>query len=156
MADGNLFVKSRKSSSKRGGGVTLNQHQSWWKRLKIVAEALQRSTGDVRQCLTWCHQVEILICLQTEQIHHLGDHFTMLPGEHHTGVDGIRGAEFLNDRRQLDGFRTSAKHDGHAGLGSHRQSTGGGILIAFHQAPTKASLAWSVISAKLNPAAEPA
>ena len=64
--------------------------------------------------LTWCHQVEILICLQTEQIHHLGDHLTMLPREHQ-GVNDITSAEFLNDKRQLDGFWSSAKHDGHAG-----------------------------------------
>ena len=56
----------------------------------------------------------------------------------------------MDHRSELDRFRSGAKHDGDAGLGSHRNRVGEEILSGFHPAPMKRSLANSAAVAKLN------
>ena len=85
MTDRYLLIERCQTGRKCRGRIPLNQNNLGRKILKIVPQALQRSAGDVGQCLAWCHQVEILVGLQTEEIHHLGHHFPVLTGQHNPG-----------------------------------------------------------------------
>ena len=73
----------------------------------------------MRQGLTGCHQIEILIRLKMEQIHHLAHHFAVLTGQDDTGVQCITGLARPDDRSQLDRLGTRSQNDRHAGLFSH-------------------------------------
>ena len=61
MANGNLLVEGGQAGRKGGGGVPLHQHQLRGVGLEIIAKALQRGAGHMREGLAWSHQVQILI-----------------------------------------------------------------------------------------------
>jgi hypothetical protein len=74
--------------------------------MKIIPQALQCSAGDVSQCLAWCHQVEIPVGLQSEEIHHLGDHFPVLTRQHNSGRYGLTCLKRADHGSEFDRLRT--------------------------------------------------
>ena len=123
MTNRDLLVKRSQTSGKRRGGVALHQDQLRWIGLKVFPQPLQRSTGDMCQGLTGGHQIEILIRLEMEQIHHLAHHFAVLTGQDDTGLQCITGLKRPDDRSQLDRLRTRSQNDRDAGLFSHSIQT---------------------------------
>ena len=114
-----LLIEGSKGCSEGRGGVPLNQHELWWERLKIITQPLKGRTGHVGEGLPWCHQIEIQISAQAKQIHHLRHHLPVLACQYDSGFQELTGPEFLDHRRQFDGFRPRAQDDCHAWQASH-------------------------------------
>lgn len=81
--------------------------------------------------LTRRHQVEILIGLESEQIHHLCHHLAMLTGEHDSGGQCLASLERADHRSKLDGLRTGPQNDRDAGVIGHAITSDRRILRAF-------------------------
>ena len=123
MTNRDLLVKRSQTSGKRRSGVALHQDQLRWIGLKVFPQPLQRSTSDMGQGLPGGHQIEILIRLEMEQIHHLTHHLAVLTGQDNTGLQCITGLKRPDDRSQLDRLRTRSQNDRDAGLFSHSIQT---------------------------------
>ena len=85
----------------------------------------------MREGLAWGHQTEILVGLQTEQIHHLRDHLAMLTRQHHAGGERTAMTECLDDGGKLDRLRAGTQHDRDPGLIHRCLRSVAGILRAF-------------------------
>lgn len=63
--------------------------------------------------MVWLHYVEIVLWLDAEDLEHLIEHLTVLPGYAYRTLGPGFALECLDYRRQLDGLRASAKDDGY-------------------------------------------
>ena len=124
MPHRNLLVEGSQGTGKSGGGVALHQHQIGALAGEFLLQPLQGRTGDVGERLVGGHQGQIVIGLQTEQIHHLAHHLAMLAGEHHSGAEILGGQKSQDHRGQLDRLRPGAQNDGDQGARRLRQGRG--------------------------------
>ncbi|MNZ72620.1 hypothetical protein D3C78_910010 [compost metagenome] len=104
-----LLIVGRQRCAEGGGGVSVNQNNVRLERGENRFHALQDSGGYIGQILARLHDVQIEVRLNPEQVEHLIEHFAMLAGNTHLGVETIVCSQGKSERCHLDGFGTSAE-----------------------------------------------
>ena len=112
MAHGQALVEGRQGTGKGRGGVPLDQDEVGPELNEFLAQPFQRCGGDVGEGLVGCHQFQVPIRLDGEQVHHLADHLAVLTGEDHPAAEVATGLEGPNHGGHFDGFRTRAQNKG--------------------------------------------
>src|SRR5205085_7822281 len=72
----------------------------------------QHTRGNSAERLVVGHEVKVDIGLNAKDVHDLIEHLAVLRRRDQDGLELVSAIlQFKNDRRQLDGFRTRAKHN---------------------------------------------
>ena len=80
MAHRNVLVEGRQGAGKRGGGIALHEQHGRLLGLDHRLEGCQDARGDLRECLPWLHQVEVVIRRDFEGGQYLVEHGAVLRG----------------------------------------------------------------------------
>ncbi len=101
---------SGEARGKSGGGITLDHHAIDRVISKKLRQARQDPGGYVGQIPPWEHHTQIHGQLKTKQLENLTYHLPMLAGGVQQKFDFRPMSTRLDDRRQLDRFRSRSEH----------------------------------------------
>ena len=112
VADGHLVIKRSQRTGESRGRVAVDEHQIGPGGLEHLVHTEQRARGNGRERLLLLHDVQVVITLEVENVHHGIEHFAVLPGQAADALEILAGSQLQNERRHLDCLRPRAK-DGH-------------------------------------------
>ncbi len=111
MGDRHPGVMGRQRRDECRGGIALHDDAIRLCRGDGFAQARHQRGRQVRQLLPRLHDIQVDLRPQPEGIERLSQHFPMLAGGAHHGLELIPSrAQCCDDRRELDGFRSRPEH----------------------------------------------
>ena len=72
-------------------------------------EVSENPRAELRQCLSFAHQVEVVFGLDLEQLQRLIEHLTVLGSDAYPRFDSLRLLEQADDGSHFDGFGAGAE-----------------------------------------------
>jgi len=134
VANGHFLVEGGQGGGEGGGGVAMHQDHVRLFFAEHVAQAEQYTGGNVVEVLAWCHDVQVVVRHDIEQVQYLIQHFAVLGGDANAGVDTFCCVQGLDHRSHLDGFGAGAE-DAHDFFGwshlSHYSMEPRGICLGW-------------------------
>ena len=112
VTDGDLVVKRRKRAGEGRRGVAVDEHQVRLCLLQHRLHAQKRTRRDGREGLLLLHDVEVVVGVQAEDLHHGVEHLAVLTGQAAQALEALARGKRLHQRRHLDRLRARAE-DGH-------------------------------------------
>ena len=111
VTDRNLCIEGCKGSGCGGGGVAMNEYDIRTALLEDVTESGEDTCCDIGEVLTLFHDVEVVVRGYIEDFENLVEHFSVLTGDAHDGLELIGTLlELLDQRAHLDGLRTGSEY----------------------------------------------
>jgi len=113
VTDFNLIIIGSQGCGHHGCRIPLNQYPIRFSFQKNLIHLYENRSRDIRQCLIFCHQVQIDIRRNAENLKHLIKHFSMLSREADDRFDMRFRLKTFNDGCHFNRFRTGAYYHHH-------------------------------------------
>ena len=110
VADLDLMVEGCQRTGEGRGGVAVDQNEVGLRLLKHLLHAEQGLGRDRGERLALFHDIEVIIALEMENIHHGVQHFAVLAGQADDAFDAFAGLKRAHERRHFDRLRPGAEN----------------------------------------------
>jgi hypothetical protein len=114
MPDRDTPIEAGERGCQHGRGVALHERQSGLHAGEQLVARAEQASRELGERLVGAHHGQVMLNAQAEQAGYLVQHFPVLAGADHDGVEVGSLLERPDHGRQLDGFRAGAEKDGNA------------------------------------------